>query len=413
MGHTRRTFLQWSCGLGGVGLALPWRPPQRVSPPSAGRTLVVVQARGGLDPLSLVVPFADPTYRALRPELAIAEANTLPVRGEPMLGWHPRLAALSELHDRGLVATVRQIGHAHADLSHFESEAKWHTGDPVGGVVHTGWLARTVQALGQDLDPVPAITVDVEPSQSFAGLDVPAFLACDALRIGAAKVDDDALLELTRAAIAGERPALRRVAQYYQHALRVTAELADAGSSYRARAEYPAGDLSARLATIARLIGSGRRTAVYHTSMTGFDTHSHQAEHNRPTVGILADLLGELAAALRAFVDDLEAHGHLQRVLILVHSEFGRSVGENCKLGTEHGDAGVAFLIGSGVQPGMHGPAYALQAFGPETALRGMPFGAGSVDYRALYATILERWFGVDSEAVLRGRFAVLDVVRP
>ena len=405
----RRTFLQW-----GLGLAMPWHGTAGLFARASreGRTLVVVQARGGFDALSFLIPFADPTYCALRPQLALAEASTLPVRGEPALGWHPRLGPLRDLHERGLVAAVRQVGHPHADLSHFESEAKWHTADPVGGILHTGWLARTVQALGKDIDPVPAITVDAEPSQSFAGLDVPAFLTPDRLRVEATPQQDAALAELTRAALAAEHPVLRATARRYEHALRVASELADAGAEYRPRAEYPARELGARLQTIARLIVSGRRTAVYHTTMPGFDLHSHQAEHGRPTVGLLADQLGELATGLRAFVDDLTAHDHMQRVLILVHSEFGRSVGENCRLGTEHGDAGVAFLIGPAVHPGMHGPAFDLQAFGPDSALRGVPFGADSIDYRSLYATILERWFGLDSERVLRARFPLLDAVR-
>ncbi len=154
------------------------------------------------------------------------------------------------------------------------------------------------------------------------------------------------------------------------------------------------------------------RAAAWRVKARDHPFHPHQAEHGRPTVGLLADQLGELATGLRAFVDDLTAHDHMQRVLILVHSEFGRSVGENCRLGTEHDDAGIAFLIGPAVHPGMHGPAFDLQAFEPDSALRGVAFGADSIDYRSLYATILERWFGLDSERVLRARFPLLDAVR-
>jgi uncharacterized protein (DUF1501 family) len=156
--------------------------------------------------------------------------------------------------------------------------------------------------------------------------------------------------------------------------------------------------LSRRLRLIARLLKAGLSTPVYYTQLRGFDTHGQQlATHPR--------LLQELGASLEPFLADLRKSGLLGRVLVLVFSEFGRRPAENASGGTDHGTAGPVFLLGGGVRGGLHGTQPDLGDL-----LDGDP--RHTVDFRRVYAAVLQGWLGCPSRAVLGGDFQPLPVLR-
>ncbi len=108
--------------------------------------------------------------------------------------------------------------------------------------------------------------------------------------------------------------------------------------------------------------------------------------------------------SLKAFLDDLEKSGESERVLVLVFSEFGRRLGENGSGGTDHGTAAPVFLLGKPVKAGLHGPCPDL------TRLEdGDPIHA--VDFRRVYASVLDRWLGVPHREVLGADFEGMPVV--
>jgi uncharacterized protein (DUF1501 family) len=156
--------------------------------------------------------------------------------------------------------------------------------------------------------------------------------------------------------------------------------------------------LARRLRLIARLIKTGLSTSIYYTQLGGFDTHANQRYTHD-------SLLREVGDSLKAFLDDLQRAGALDRVLVLVFSEFGRRVAENASGGTDHGTAAPVFLLGQSVMPGLHGPYPDLQDLQD-----GDPKHA--TDFREVYATILDRWLNVSSEKVLGEPFALLPVIR-
>jgi uncharacterized protein (DUF1501 family) len=89
-------------------------------------TLVIVDLDGGNDGLNTVIPFADPRYRALRPTLAIAREEVLPI--DRATGLHPSLAALMPAWRSGHMAIVQGVGDPEAaDASHFRSKQIWAT----------------------------------------------------------------------------------------------------------------------------------------------------------------------------------------------------------------------------------------------------------------------------------------------
>jgi uncharacterized protein (DUF1501 family) len=156
--------------------------------------------------------------------------------------------------------------------------------------------------------------------------------------------------------------------------------------------------LARRLRLIAQLVKAGLSTPIYYTHVDGFDTHAGQL----PTH---ARLLQELGSSLKAFLDDLEKAGESDRVLILVFSEFGRRLGENGSGGTDHGTAAPVFLLGQPVKAGLHGSYPDLARLED-----GDPIHA--VDFRRVYATLLDRWLGVPHREVLGAAFESMTVLR-
>jgi uncharacterized protein (DUF1501 family) len=161
--------------------------------------------------------------------------------------------------------------------------------------------------------------------------------------------------------------------------------------------KYPDTTLAKRFRLIAELIRAGFGTSIYYTELDGFDTHGSQLFRH-------ADLLGQVGGALGAFVDDVGRHVPNRPVLVLVFSEFGRRVAENASQGTDHGTAAPVLLAGNAVMPGVHGPYPDLVNLVDDDPVF-------AIDFRQVYATILDRWLGVPSESVLGKSFEVIDVL--
>jgi uncharacterized protein (DUF1501 family) len=139
--------------------------------------------------------------------------------------------------------------------------------------------------------------------------------------------------------------------------------------------------------------------AVIKVALNGFDTHSGQA-------GTQQRLLKDLAEGLTALKSALVETGRWDTTLISTYAEFGRRPRENQSGGTDHGTANAHFVLGGKVAGGLYGEAPAL------ARLDGNGNLPHAVDFRELYATILQRWWGVDPQAALRARYAPLRLVR-
>ena len=160
----------------------------------------------------------------------------------------------------------------------------------------------------------------------------------------------------------------------------------------------PRGDLGEGLRVVASGIRERGAARVYFVQLGGFDTHSNQrARHDR--------LMRDFGDAIGTFWADLSAQGNARRVMMLAFSEFGRAVAENAAGGTDHGAAGPVLLCGPHVNGGVYGAAPSLT-----------DLDAGGlrhhVDFRSVYATILERWLAAPSAPILGGRFDLLPVVK-
>ncbi|MEZ5963835.1 MAG: DUF1501 domain-containing protein [Planctomycetota bacterium] len=411
---TRRGFLA-----GGAAAVSAARLP--ASAPAAGvgdRAVVAIQVEGGWDYLSALVPAGHWAYQEARPNLRIPRSAVLDVEAGWDWYWHPSLWPFRDLYNRGDLAIVENVGYPTPDLSHFESIKKWHAGDPTVGAFHSGWMGRYLSTAYTGLSPLPALDIEPYPSPVFAGYRVPAVLDAGTLNLNfdwnspedsavgrLALEAGTAYSEMVETGLVGE------VAARAAHAHRFANALRELGRSYAPRASYPNTGLAQELQLAARYLSAGVPIQVFHLKTSGFDTHSLQAQRNDPAQGLFASLIGDLSAAVKAFLDDMSAWGRANDVVVLLYSEFGRRVSENGALGTDHGHGSVMFLAGAPVVGGRYGQTPDLAALHRPNESYYIPFDARSTDFRRVYATILERWFQVASDPILGGSFAPLNAL--
>ncbi len=369
-------------------------------PGSQGRCLVLVNLYGGNDGLNCVVPHGDARYYQMRPSLAIASGDVLAI--DARTGLNPNMRSLKTMYDKGIVAIVQGVGYPNPDHSHFRSTEIWQTAAP-DRYEHTGWLGRYLDEA--DLPPqnlfkgvaVSRVLPEVLVSQR---TDIPAIPAIGQYAMIS---DRNAFARSAYAQSARdtrlpfESPYLGHVMEIEDHAQRSSEELPKLIAGYKTDATYPATPLGRSLALAAQIIGSNLGTRVLYIEHGSFDTHFNQ----KATQNLL---LSQFSNAIAAFYDDLSAHGNERRVLTLTFSEFGRRIEENGSSGTDHGEASPLFMIGGGVRGGLYGTL-------PELAASNMGNVRYTVDFRSVYATVLERWLGRPSTAVLNGSFQKLPVL--
>jgi len=389
-----------------LALNNPW--DQSLTAQAAGRPdwpiLVVVQMGGGNDGLNTIVPFVHDEYYRARPHLAVPQNQLLRLNDE--VGLNPELKPLKELFDDGQLGIIQGVGYPNPNRSHFRSMEIWHTADPTGTGPKTGWLGRMFDSECPDCGETAGITLSPEMPLAMQGtggrvvaMDNPARFGFHPVP-GAGAQEVEALHALLRP-VAGEEPMVDFLTHTEMNALVAASDVGKIASKIAtdAGAGYPKDPFSQKLRIVAELIAAGSPTRVYYVGLGGFDTHAAQA-------GRQDRLLATLGAGLGAFAGDLKDKGLQERVLTMTFSEFGRRVAENDAAGTDHGTAAPMFLMGGPVTPGVHGAHPSLT----DLDMGDLKFGT---DFRSVYATVLEQWLGVKSDAILNGRFQTLDIVKP
>jgi uncharacterized protein (DUF1501 family) len=410
-GLDRRTFLAKSLG---VGLSvygatrLPIAALEEGIASAAGlgdgRILVTVFLPGGADALSLLYPAGDPSYRKLRPKLALPDSAGTALAEDDRLRWHPSLAGFAQLYKEGKIGVLPSVGYTHPDQSHFTSRHFWEVG-ATDAWLRTGWLGRYLDRVGSPSNPLQGLSLDgqLQPALATAQVPVAALAAADGYTFDASGVWDevadamlDALAPLGAAGVAANDPALRlagSVAVQADTLRRQLSPFAHADGDFGTTVSYPKSedDFPVRLQGLAALIGANLPLRCIALQAPGeYDTHANQAKD-------LADGLKLTADSLVAFQRDLEARGLADRVLMLVWSEFGRRAEENGDAGTDHGAAGSGFVIGTRSAGRLIGEFPGLNALDDDGNLK------PTVDYRAVYSSLLEQWLGTDAEGIIPG----------
>ncbi len=416
---TRREIVKAGLGIVAGGFFAPaflsrtiWAIEQSRSPvrnPSADvadRILVVIQLGGGNDGLNTIVPFRMEPYYQKRPTLAIPRSTALPLTDSFAL--HQEMKEFKELYDQGVLSIIQGVGYPNPNRSHFRSMDIWHTARPDSKSESTGWLGRYFDnACPGCAPPVGAINFGPQIPLALQGEQDRVIAIIDPERTGwqaSKKAANSIQYEMQVLNQLLQSHSISSDALFIAHtqmnSLISGEKLKNALSRGKSSAAYPDTNFGNQLQVTAQLISGALPTRIYYLHLGGFDTHANQA-------GRHSELLKEYSDGMLALYQDLKATGDLDRVLVLTFTEFGRRLEENASGGTDHGTANPLFLMGTKVRSGFFGEHPSLQA----DALDPIGDPIHKIDFRSVYATILEKWLGADSESVLAGKFPVLPVI--
>ncbi len=366
--------------------------------------LVVVQLSGGNDFMNTVVPYTNPNYYDSRKTLVVGQEEALPIDNN--LAFHPRVEGLKSLFDGGKVAVIQGIGYPNSSRSHFRAMDIWHTCEPAH-VATEGWLGKIIRELDpQKHNVLTGVNVGRGLPRAMAVPGVPVASVGDLDNYGLMSGISDAsqreqalthFKEMYTPAI-GTGPVMDYLAQTGTDLLLGADRLKQAPVNYSSSVQYPDSVIARGLRDVARVHLADLGTRVFFTAQPGYDTHANQGP-NHPK------LLGEFSDALAAFYQDLLEHNASREVAILVYTEFGRRIRDNGS-GTDHGSGGGAFIIGERVNGGLYAEYPPLE---PSQWLNGEDL-RHTIDFRGVYATLLEQWLGLDASPIVGGTF---EQVRP
>lgn len=361
----------------------------------SGKNLVVIQLNGGNDGLNTIIPFRNDIYYRERPRLAISRKDTLTISDE--LGFNPALDSLLKVYDKGEMAIVHDVGYPNPDRSHFRSMDIWHTASDADEYKTEGWLGRYLdhQCNGCEIAH-HALEIDDSLSLALKGEQ----------RTGFAMSSPDRLQRATAnrflKALGEEHHHHHESVQYLYKVMVNTQQSAqylfDQSKKHRNAVSYPATPFGEDLALIARLMLSDTDTRIFYASLTGFDTHANQqGQQNR--------LLKQYADAMGAFLQELREHDLLNDTLVFTFSEFGRRVAQNASNGTDHGAANNVFLMSGQLQQ------KGFVNGGPQLSKLQEGDLAYRVDFRSVYASILDHWLETDADGILGQHFPRLNTI--
>jgi len=342
------------------------------------RILVVIQLDGGNDGINTVVPFADEGYAKYRKELKLPTDRLIKLNDE--VGLHQAMGDFGKLWETDRLAVVQGAGYPNPNRSHDVSMAIWQTCsfDPQEHNTH-GWLGRALDQVQrpQDGSPAAMLVGDEQPPIAIRGRRSVA-AAID-------RIDEFTLPESAVTSKAGPDVSANDLTSFVQRssvdAFATAERLSELAAKPDAGASYPNTTLANRLSLISRLIKSGFGTRVFYAVQSGYDTHAAQLpSHFR--------LLRDLSSGVFAFLEDLRVSKLDDRVTVLCFSEFGRRVKENASLGTDHGTAGPVFLVGPGINAGLHSKTPNLNNLAKGDLKM-------SVDFRQIYSSVLSEWLEI------------------
>jgi uncharacterized protein (DUF1501 family) len=378
--------------------------------------LVVIEMTGGNDGLNTVIPYTDDLYYKARPTLGYKKEQLIRVNDQ--IGLNPGLRGFDQLLQKGQLAIVQGVGYPNPDRSHFESMDIWQSGDPKGKT-RSGWIGRSAGDLQDKKGNVPIMHIGrnrlpLALQGSSGGAITVNSAAPYKLELGGGSAEQQQarkqlLTDLAEPAKeAAEDDLLNFVQRRQLQTLTTLERLEEVLRGHNARAAQPqffngnvynANSLPQKLSLVAALIQKGFGTRVFYVPYGEFDTHSMQLEPHRKN-------LAELADGVFNFFQQLQQGGHDKRVRVMTFSELGRRVQENGSKGTDHGAASCLFVAGPSVKGGV---------IGEHPSLSDLDSGdlKHHTDFRRVYASLLDGWLGVNSNAVLSGKWEHLEGLMP
>lgn len=396
----RRTFIKRSTFASGVFLVPAFlKNFEILSDDGKGwKNLVVVQLSGGNDGLNTIIPFENGIYYNKRASISIPKNEI--VKLNDFQGLNPSMSALKEIYDNGWMCILNSVGYPNPDRSHFRSFDIWHTASSSSEYLTTGWIGRYLDSSCKGCEnPYNAITVDSSLTLALKG----------ETKKGIAVNDTKQLYNITR------EPFFKNLIEqqnpnklgddnldYLYKTMIETHSSAEyifeTQKTYENKYNYPQTQFAKDLKNISTFINSGLKTRIYYVSLNGFDTHTNQrAAQDR--------LLKEFAEGISAFLKDLKQTNKLDKILVMTFSEFGRRVEQNASSGTDHGTGGNMFIFGGGLKK--------QGIFNEQPDLSNLEDGdiKFKIDFRSVYATVIDKWLSASSKQILNKEFNKLDFI--
>jgi uncharacterized protein (DUF1501 family) len=357
------------------------------------KKLVIIQLAGGNDGLNTIIPFNNDIYYKNRPQIALKKQQVIGVTDE--LGFHPSLSPLKNLYDNGHLSILNNVGYPNPNRSHFRSTDIWQTASNHNEYLNTGWLGRYLDNYAQN----SYVGIELDDSLS---------LILKGKKFNGIATKNPAVLYQNM-----KTPYFEKVLEYqtdthlsehnlgYLYKTMIEAKssanyIYETSKTFKSKLEYPNNPFGKQLKTTAEFINSGLQSKVYYVSMGGYDTHAGQTNKQNK-------LLEMYASGIDIFVKDLEKNDTFKDTLILTFSEFGRRLKQNAANGTDHGAANNVFLIGKNLKkPGFYNESPDLTNLDDNGDIQ------HSIDFRSIYATILDKWMDVNDEVILNKSFSKL-----
>ena len=364
--------------------------------------LVVIQLSGGNDFMNTVIPYTSGAYHDARPTVGVAAERVLPINDS--LGFHPNIAPLKELYDEGSVAVIQGIGYENSSRSHFRGMDIWHTSEP-NTIATEGWLGQAIR----EIDPAGsniltgvsfgrglprAMAAPGVPVTSVGDLDNYGLMT--SIEIEEQRARDLYVFKRMYTPAVGSGAVLEYLGRTGRDVLTGADLLKKAPASYSSTVEYADDPIARSLRDVARVHFAGLGSRIFYTQHGGYDHHAHEVPNHEK-------LLTELSGAIGDFMRDLREHEASDEIVMLVFTEFGRRIKDNGS-GTDHGSGGGAFLVGERVKGGLYSEYPPLD---PSEWLNGEDL-RHTVDFRSIYATLLEQWLSVEAAPIVRGSFEQL-----
>jgi uncharacterized protein (DUF1501 family) len=335
----------------------------------ADSCLLFIQLDGGNDGLNTYIPYNDPIYYNLRPNIAIAKNDSIAKSNN--MGWHPSLKAFAEMQNNGDLAVIQNVGYPEPVTSHFRSQEIWQTGSGARQYLTEGWLGRYLDSHYKEHHPTAGINIDRIDNLALKG-NVPNSITL--AKPEYYKSEENAGKDLNKLSSNPRLDFVRKIAlSIPEGAAEVQKAIAKSAAS---DVTYPKTDLAKNLELIAKLIKGSLNSKVYYTSFSGFDTHYNQLALHSSRLTVLND-------AVYSLYRDLRAAKKLEQVTIVVFSEFGRRAKDNGK-GTDHGTAAPVFVIGGKTKGKVIGKNPDLANLDENKNL------IHQIDFRSVYASLLK-----------------------
>ena len=366
----RRKFLNLTGTLTGGSLLLPnflYSFGEQRDLIIGEQCIVFIQLNGGNDGLNSFIPFEDPLYYDLRPNISISKNEVL--HSSKGMGFHPALSAFASIQQKGDLSVIQNVGYPEPVRSHFRSQEIWQTAPTNQEYLSQGWLGRYLDLQCKDHQPTAGINIDSIDNLALKGEEPNSITVKDPRGFKTKnKTENNTQLS--------NNPQLDFVRKIASSVVEGSDEIQKAlDKSTPSEVVYPNTGLAKNLEWISKLIKGNLNSKAYYTSLGGFDTHDNQ-------LSIHKNKLTELNDAVYSFYNDLKKSKQLQQVTLVVFSEFGRRVKDNGR-GTDHGTAAPMFIIGGNNRG---------KIIGKNPNLSDLDNGdlKYEIDFRSVYASLLK-----------------------